>query len=155
MTGYRVSSNFKYRTRKLFQVAFKLRFLPGISMIKVKFPKFDPKSPIHWFNLCDRLNEMLVKDEPTTPAQELHELLCKLPIQYRWTHYDYLCGVSTSVSFKGIKLGTIGWSDIHKRWYCSFGRQGSNKYTNGLNQAWELLKQLNYSTINFKPLEVA
>lgn len=135
----------KLAARKLFQQAYKTPYLPAISTIKMMFPVFDPKNPVHWANLMDKCNAEIQKEEDAkaevTPIEELRiesiklqQLGCK--VTYKATAYEY----DYYVSYKGIGLGNFGYNYQDKNYYTTTSR--GNQIVSGLKNARHCVAQL-------------
>lgn len=131
----------KLAARKLFSKVFNIPYLANTTTIKRKFPKFDGRKIIHWYNLIDRCEQQLIADEHAaelaslSPSEQIGLVVGALRSKgFRVCKEDTFMGRSVSFSKNGCLQGKVGYCVVHNMFYFAFGRNGRNNFVNDIDQ---------------------
>ncbi|WP_339377438.1 hypothetical protein [Calothrix sp. NIES-2100] len=105
--------------------------------IKQLYPAFKANQKVHWFNLADKLNQIL-NDRERTIVDDVSDA-CK----NQGLHYNLKSDVTDTkflIYCNKDFVGVIRFNDIWKRWSYSFISLGQSKPCNNALQAALILK---------------
>lgn len=131
----------KLRARKLFTKVFKIAYLANTTTIKRKFPKFDGRKIIHWYNLIDKCEQQLIAEEHAaelaalSPLEQIGLAIGAIRSKgFRICKETTFMGRSVSFSKNGCLQGKIGYCVIKNAFYYAFGRNGRHNLVNDIDQ---------------------
>lgn len=130
-----VDKSFKTRVKELAKQAHNLTGVVTVYRLKQLYPGFKASNDIHWLNLADKLNALLIVPEPETVQElcEMYNLTCNVKSDNLGTEYLLYSGNAF--------FGVISFSSIWQRYTYAFRTNSSNtKRCNNIFQAYTALK---------------